>query len=447
MQFVLLTFISGMTLLNPLVALAGQMETNIEVSFQESLLDEEITIKFSQLIPHETIKIQAQTIDDNEVQWTSFGLFEADDLGEINLAEQASIQGSYDGVDAMGLFWSMNSATNAPFKIKKDHFLVTITAYRGVEKIASRELIRLRKAPNVEKIFVQENGLNGILFFPAAEKPLPIIITLSGSNGGYGENRAQLLASNGFAVLALAYFGVEELPPNLQDIPLEYFETAFAWIKKQPQIDSYRVGIYGVSRGAELALILGSLFPQSVQAIAAVVPSSVVYGGLSETPVNAWLYRGQAVLPFAPVPKTNFSGETGKDPAHPASIVQNFLDGMKDQMAFKAAAIPVEKIQASLLLISGGDDQMWPSSLYAAQIQQRLKENNSTIICQHLHYPKAGHGINIPNIPQPGPVYFHPISKLWFSMGGSAAEDQYASQDSWKNIILFFQTSLFDDNS
>jgi len=34
------------------------------------------------------------------------------------------------------------------------------------------------------------------------------------------------------------------------------------------------------------------------------------------------------------------------------------------------------------------------------------------------------------------------IIKLWFSMGGTIAEDQYASQDSWKKLIAFFHTSL-----
>lgn len=63
-------------------------------------------------------------------------------------------------------------------------------------------------------------------------------------------------------------------------------------------------------------------------------------------------------------------------------------------------------------------------------------------MCEHLHYPKAGHGINIPNLPQPGPVNYHPVGKLWFSMGGTSAEDQYASQDSWKKLIVFFQESL-----
>lgn len=276
-------------------------------------------------------------------------------------------------------------------------------------------------------------------------KPLPVIITLSGSNGGLGENRAQLLASHGFAVLALGYFGVEGLPSNLQDIPLEYFETAFSWIKTQPNLDSSHVGIYGASRGGELALILGAWFPDSVQAIVAAVPSSVIYPGLSQTPVDTWLYKEKPLAPFAPVPMIDFDNGRGDDADSPASTLTAFLEGMKNKPAFQVASIPVERIQASLLIISGGDDQMWPSSMYASQIEERLKDHNSSIYLQHLYYPKAGHGISIPNLPQPGPVYFHPVGKKWFTVGGSIPEDQYASQDSWKKLIEFFDKTLRSD--
>ncbi|MFX9069660.1 hypothetical protein ABTN30_20420, partial [Acinetobacter baumannii] len=83
-------------------------------------------------------------------------------------------------------------------------------------------ITRYLKAPDVTRIEIkEENGLVGTLFLPQSKNRLPLIITLSGSNGGFSENRAKLLASNGFAVLALAYFGVPGLPPHLQEIPLE----------------------------------------------------------------------------------------------------------------------------------------------------------------------------------------------------------------------------------
>ena len=85
---------------------------------------------------------------------------------------------------------------------------------------------------------------------------------------------------------------------------------------------------------------------------------------------------------------------------------------------------------AVLSFLSLGGDQMWPSGLYAKQILDRLQKNNSHIICRHLHYSDAGHGINIPNLPIPEPIYYHPVIKLWFSMGGTRATNTRASADS-----------------
>ncbi|NNM43683.1 MAG: acyl-CoA thioesterase [Chlamydiae bacterium] len=428
----------------PPVSLTATLK--MEVSPLESLVDQEVVIVLRGLQPQEKIQVQAQTVDDSGIPWKSYGIFQANGLGIIDLSKQAPSEGSYQEIDPMGLFWSMQPEhSGLAFKIENANFSVEITAFREKEKIASQNIIRFRKAADVKRISIHEDGLVGILFVPPSDKPLPMIITLTGSSGGFGENRAQLLASHGFVVLALGYFGVDGLSSDLQNIPFEYFETAFKWIKRQPAIDSSHIGIYGVSRGAELALLLGCTFPEPVQAIAAVVPSSVVYGGSSGGPVDAWLYHGKRLAPFAPVGKENSTDNKGLDRAYPILMKERFLEGMKDTKAFEAAVIPVEKMQASLLLISGGDDQMWPSALYVTQIQERLKAYKSSICCEHLCYPKAGHGISIPNFPAPGPIYYHPVGKQWFSMGGTIADDQDASLDSWKKLIAFFQKTLKEE--
>lgn len=412
-------------------------------------IDREVHIQVEKLQPFQDIELQAEAKDQKGDIWSSHASFRADAQGQVDVASvPPTDNSSYDGVDEMGLFWSMLPAsgdTTASFKCKNDTIPVEIKLYVAGDLVSQKTVTCYLKAPDVKRIEVRENGLVGALFSPQSERPLPVIITLSGSNGGLSENRAKLLASNGFAVFALGYFGVDGLPSNLQDIPLEYFETAFAWLKEQPNIDSSRVGLYGASRGAELSLILGSFFPNSVQAIVAIVPSSVVYGGLSETPVNAWIYQDNPIRPFAPVPQTDFADGKGQTPQNPANTRQSFLEGMKNEVAFAAASIPVENIRCPILLVSGGDDQMWPSDLYVQQIMDRLTKTHSSIICCHLHYPDAGHGINIPNLPIPGPTYYHPIGKLWFSMGGSRAADARASSDAWNKLVAFFQESLGDE--
>ena len=84
---------------------------------------------------------------------------------------------------------------------------------------------------------VQECGLVGDLFSGSTVTAKPAVIMLSGSEGGksWSDNPYQVamvehLVGAGFTVLSLAYFGLESLPPALVAVPLEYFETAFAWL-------------------------------------------------------------------------------------------------------------------------------------------------------------------------------------------------------------------------
>lgn len=405
----------------------------------ESALDEDVHIRMEQIAPQQKIEIYAQAEDKKGITWVSHGTFQADDKGVVDLdSSYACVGSSYDGVDGMGLFWSMLPASGdstLTYKCKDDCFKVTLKAYADGTLIGEQTVVRYLKMPSVTRKEIKENGIIAALFMPQSTTPLPTIITLSGSNGGLSENRAKLLAAHGFAVIALAYFGVDVLPGNLENIPLEYFEKAFAWLKTQPNLDSSHIGLYGISRGAELALILGSFFPNQTHAIVAVAPSSVVFGGLSETPTTAWMYQGKPILPSAPVPQTDFSNGKGESFDNPACTRDLFVKGMKNVFAYEAAAIPVEKIRCPVMLISGGDDQMWPSDLFAEQIVSKIN-------CTHCHYPHAGHGINIPNLPIPSPTYFHPVSKKWFSMGGSRAADATASVDSWKKLVIFYKNHL-----
>jgi dienelactone hydrolase len=415
------------------------------------LIDQEINIQIENLTPFQKIKLEARAEDQKAIIWSSQAFFLADETGHINVASSPTLEdSSYPGTDAMGLFWSMLPMSGDPYSIfscKNDRFDVEIKLFVENQLCDTKNITRYLKKPNIKRIDLRENCLIGTFFVPLSEKPLPVIITLSGSSGGLSESRAKLLASNGFNVLALAYFGIEGLPSHLESIPLEYFEKAIAWIKSQDgSIDSTRIGLYGVSRGAELALILGSIFPNSIQAIVAALPSSVVYGSyggsMNGSLKDAWIYQGKPIHPFAPVAKTDFSENMGKTSTNPVKTSQDFLEGMKESQGYEAAAIHVENILSPLLLISGGDDQMWPSTLFSNQIVSRLKTTSSKICCFHLNYPEAGHGINLPNLPIACPTYYHPMSNIWLSMGGTRQADAKASQDSWKKLVVFFHDAL-----
>lgn len=293
----------------------------------------------------------------------------------------------------------------------------------------------------LRKFVVREQGLVATLFLPQSKKQVPAVIALSGSRGGLSETRAEMIASRGYAALALAYFNAEGLPQTLKEIPLEYFETAIRWLKLRPEVDPDRIGLWGVSRGGELSLLLGSAFPEQFQAIAAYVPSSVVYGAFDEMDSPAWTYEGAAVLPNAPC-ALRFDPALGTLPEEAIPLTPCFLKGMEDKTAFQQAAIPVEKIECPILLVSGEDDRMWPSHLYCRQIAERLESKGSSQPCIHLNYPGAGHALAPNQHPMAGSADFHPVAKLWFDLGGNLKDDAFAKEDAWNKTLQFFQSHL-----
>jgi hypothetical protein len=78
--------------------------------------------------------------------------------------------------------------------------------------------------------------------------------------------------------------------------------------------------------------------------------------------------------------KTMLFGELRK--IHEKALMQTSL--------VEEALIPVEKIQAAVLLISGKKDKMWPSTMMCEQIMNRLASVNYSHPYQHIAYD-AGH--------------------------------------------------------
>jgi len=292
----------------------------------------------------------------------------------------------------------------------------------------------------------------GRLFIPACRRPgerIPAVVVLSGSGGGFDLDKAALLARHGFATLALAYFGMPPLPTWLHHIPLEYFGAAFEWLAAQPEIDAERIGIFAVSRGAELALLLGSNFSQ-IHAIVAYAPSHVAWaaGGrdknTGEIPPS-WT-RGGKALPFVPLPLRQFIFRSAVPVAllkRPVMFRELFHAGLRKSKALATAEIPVEKIGGSILLISGGDDHLWPADEMSGRIVVRLKKSRFAHPVEHLHYPKAGHMLRHPYLPTTARYSRNPhLRNARYSFGGNAPADAEAQDDSWRRAIAFLKSSL-----
>jgi uncharacterized protein (DUF2141 family)/dienelactone hydrolase len=85
----------------------------------------------------------------------------------------------------------------------------------------------------VTRIDVRERGLFGALYVPTGGKPAPALLLVGGSEGGVEtiSRMATSFARAGFPTLALAYWGAPGLPASLENIPLESFDQAIAWLQ------------------------------------------------------------------------------------------------------------------------------------------------------------------------------------------------------------------------
>ena len=238
---------------------------------------------------------------------------------------------------------------------------------------------------------ITENGLNADVFCNPSTNPHKAVIILGGSEGGkhWSTNtyHIQALLDQGYCVMVLAYFHASGLPDNLREIPLEYFEKAFQWLSRQPDIIPNHYAVFGGSRGGELALLLASRYAQ-VKAVVVIDPSSVVFPGSPQGFLDvlagqhaAWSYQGQPLL-FVPWP-ISFKNAWSLASTNQRAL---FEQALQNKPAVAAAVIPVENLSGPLLCISDTLDQVWPSKLMCNQVMDRLTQNRFSSYYEHISY-------------------------------------------------------------
>ena len=71
-----------------------------------------------------------------------------------------------------------------------------------------------------------------------------------------------MLASRGFAALALPYFAYEDLPKVPKQMELEYFEDALHYVMGQDNVIPDRCAMISLSRSTDIAMRLLRIVPQ-----------------------------------------------------------------------------------------------------------------------------------------------------------------------------------------
>ena len=266
-------------------------------------------------------------------------------------------------------------------------------------------------------------------YYPAQGEPKGAILLLGGSLGGipeYVDRPARALQEHGYTVLAPSYFRAPGQPRNLERIPLETFDRALAWLTSQPDVPARRLAVMGTSKGAEVAPLVALRHPE-VRAVVVASPSSAVWPGVRWETINAfnadssWTSDGE---PLAYVPYASF---------HPAVLIGDVGRFYRDAVArvtdHPEAAIPIEDLQAPVLLICGEIDRLWPSCPMSHQLAERAEAAEGPPVTI-LAYERVGHALLEPPYPHPdvGP------KPRW---GGSAADENEAKADSWPRVLGF----------
>lgn len=303
-----------------------------------------------------------------------------------------------------------------------------------------------RTAGRVTMIEVRESGVFGLYACPPGSGPFPGVVAFGGSGGGMGPTTgwAPALASNGFAVLAIAYFGAPGLPQALINIEVEVVERAVGWLRNAGVMDGDAVGVIGMSRGSELALLAGVLL-DGVGPVVAFSPSGISWSGIGATgPVEcpAWTFRGEGI-PFART--TAAPPELLRPPAPdapPLALRPMFETALADPTLWRHAEIAVECAKGPILLVSGEDDAMWPATTMGNMIERRAADRGFRHRVVHLHYAGAGHtGAGVPDLPAETAVR-HPLTGEYYALGGTDLGNAAARRDSWPQVVSFLASSL-----
>jgi len=113
------------------------------------------------------------------------------------------------------------------------------------------------------------------------------------------------------------------------------------------------------------------------------------------------------------------------------------LNAMRDLDAMERATIPVERIKGPVLMVSGRDDQIWPSFELAKIAWRRLEAHNHPWPFEHISYPDAGHGMVPPYAPTTATTLVHPVNRRTYARGGTPKGQIEANVAYWRRTLDF----------
>lgn len=287
----------------------------------------------------------------------------------------------------------------------------------------------------MERITVEEAGFYGLYHEP--EKPYDAktaVIVIGGSEGNENipMNVGAMFAQQGIAALGVCYWNVVGLPSELIRVPIDPIEKVIAWLKGNGHT---KIVLYGISKGAELALLCASLM-KDVAGVVALSPMHCIWGGMHG---NKSLFAKT----FSAVSEFTYKGKDFpcvKADLRYGPAIYNLLLHQEIDLSYlyerplkqfdERTAIPVENIKGNILFIYAEKDKMWPSMQAVMYMVNRLKEHNFAYTVECVSYAKASHIL----------VPLHPPQLKMFKVERKYPEEcRHSREDAFRKTIQWIK--------
>jgi dienelactone hydrolase len=424
-------------------------------------------IRLSGLQPEESVRLHA--IRDVEIwrpdetgAWRPRELrlhawadFRANGKGVVDLDRTAPSAGLWRSAGSMPVYWAglPSDRSGAPMpdglaSSPADRSRIRLAAVRGETVFAETSLAIRPELADVAVEDVRTPDLVGAFAAPREARKLPLVIVLHGSEGsppGAAREAAALFARQGFAAFALAYYAPNwtpnpGVPTEAINVPIERIAAVRDWAATRPEADAEKVGLRGVSKGAEFALVAAAHYDW-IDAVVACVPTDRVWQGFGREPspgeqASTWSIGG-APLPYIRYAET-FGQFSARIPGSSAEDWHSSSLAAADDATMRAARIPVESISARVLLIAGDKDEVWPSGLMARRIVEARARAGLLKRTQAEIFPGGNHQICGPGDSPTQPLTSEPIAP--------GAADPIAvgeaGETAWRKTTEFLAASL-----
>ncbi|MEM8985100.1 MAG: acyl-CoA thioesterase/bile acid-CoA:amino acid N-acyltransferase family protein [Pseudomonadota bacterium] len=464
-----------------LLIFSGVVAAELTVSPAEGLLGAPVSISLTGVEPGKRVFIDAEMTDDDGVVWSSRGIYRANDQGDVFVEKSASVSGTfggtYDGVQPSALLWSMlptPASKLSDWEVSKEFDLDTpkrpklgqsnanvirFKAYSAphpvleAKQYGEARYTRLLRGRDVVEKKIREGRVRGVVFEPQEANGAPAIVVISGSGGGILGNYGALLASHGFRVFALGWFGYEDRPQVAVRIPLEYFNEGIEWFRDYAGVE--KVGLAGISYGGMGALWVAATYPEHIGAVFSGVPAHVHAEGVvpDGTVAPTFTLQGEdlAFVPAVSLVRSNpellaraYSQVSAKYPMRSADI---FLDAWNDADLPDEVITPVERIEAPIFITGGEDDGQWYSAIAGQRIVDRLKKNDFQYEVIFKTVPMGGHIIDYPRPVVNGMSvrHFNRFGQIWIDNGGVPSVNAMAQREIFSDAVSFFKVHLKND--